>query len=281
MRHPTYYEIPDMARVAVVGDWHGNTPWINELLPYLARRGYTHVLHVGDFGVSGPGYHETAFAKTLQTLTERHKITVLFIRGNHDNPDYLDSLPVTLRPTDYMEFDTLTYLHEGNERIGYMSDGFLLTHLGRKIMGLGGAVSIDREFRTPGRDWWAGETIPHAFRNVAESWDAELDPIDVMITHDAPATAPLQLFPDFEARFHVESVTVCREHREYLQWIVEQMEPRAVIHGHYHRRTTGHGRLRDGTPFRCEGLGHDSRRRFVPDFVDEHVLDLTEMLSKM
>lgn len=281
MRHSMYYEIPDMARVAVVGDWHGNTPWINELLPYLARRGYTHVLHVGDFGVSGPGYHETAFAKTLQTLTERHKITVLFIRGNHDNPDYLDSLPVTLRPTDYMEFDNLAYLHENNERIGYMSDGFLLTHLGRKIMGLGGAVSIDREYRTPGRDWWARETINPLFRDTAEGWVGEADSIDVMITHDAPATAPLQLFPAFEARFKAASAKACQDHRDYLQWIVERIKPQALIHGHYHRRTTGEGHLADGTTFRCEGLEHDSRKRFVPDFVDDHVLDLTELLSRL
>lgn len=278
MLHSMYYEIPDTARVAVVGDWHGNTPWISELIPYLARQGYTHIIHVGDFGVNGPGYHETAFARTLETLTERHDLMILFIRGNHDNPEYLNGLPVTLHPSDNMELDNLVYLDEA-ERIGYMRDGFLLAHLGRKIMGLGGAVSIDREFRTPGRDWWAGETIHPTFKYTAEGCDGL--GIDVMITHDAPATAPLQLLPEFEARFNEESVKACQDHREYLQWIVERIKPQALVHGHYHRRTTGEGTLEDGTLFRCEGLAHDSRKRFVLDFVDEHALDLTEMLANM
>ena len=59
---------------------------------------------------------------------------------------------------------------------------------GLTVGGLGGAFSVDYEHRIEGKDWWRNEE-PTSEEATALSADG---PLDLLITHDAPAGVPLQ-----------------------------------------------------------------------------------------
>jgi hypothetical protein len=104
-------------------------------------------------------------------------ITLIVSGGNHDNWDTLEKLPV--------EEDGLATFRS-NIRV---LPGGGRTQIGGLVVGaLGGAFSVDQELRTEGKDWWSNEepTPKEAQKLIADG------PVDVLITHDAPAGVPLK-----------------------------------------------------------------------------------------
>jgi hypothetical protein len=80
--------------IAVAGDWHADYDWAAACVRELAQRGFSEVLHVGDFGV-GFGSN-LVYIDPLEALLARQGLTVYVTPGNHENYDIIDSLPVAL-----------------------------------------------------------------------------------------------------------------------------------------------------------------------------------------
>jgi len=128
------------------------------------------VFQVGDFGI---GFIlEQKEEKRLNYLNNRMKISnsdVFAIRGNHDNPKYF---------TGETKLSNVTLL----------KDYSVVNINGWNILGVGGAVSVDRWDR-PGfwkpekkrYSWWKDEVFV-----LREDILNELRDIDIVITHSAP-----------------------------------------------------------------------------------------------
>lgn len=120
------------------------------------------------------------------------------------------------------------------------------------MVALGGAYSLDQVYRSPYVSWWPQETI-----SVAEATKCVADgPVDVMFTHDCPAGIDMPFH--FSLPEHVERAA--DQHRDLLRGVVDDVKPKVLYHGHYHRRyddvlegedyrTQVHGLGMDGTPF--------------------------------
>jgi hypothetical protein len=78
--------------------------------------------------------------------TNCNGVNLYFIRGNHENHDILESIPL------------VNGVGSLSSHIFYLSDG---EHqlFGKKIFVCGGADSIDKFIRTEGLSWWAAETV--------------------------------------------------------------------------------------------------------------------------
>lgn len=141
----------------LVGDIHGivgNIAHIRKLHPDADE-----IIVVGDMGVGFPGPEDALFRRLSEEITT--KPFVRFIRGNHDNPEVCR-----------------TFTDGG---IQWIPDG----HIEDGILFVGGAWSIDFQFRTPGFDWWHNEELNE------EDWEeifrkVEGQAIHTVISHDAP-----------------------------------------------------------------------------------------------
>lgn len=186
-----------MTTLRVIGDVHGKfKPYRNII------RDVPFSIQVGDMGVGFMGFR----GGELRSLTNppydamaegRH----LFIRGNHDNPD------VCRRQKHWIPD-------------GSVVDG---------VYCLGGAVSIDRAYRTEGLDWWADEECSYAALERMIDDYALIKP-EVVITHDCPDSIAGEILASFrKGRIEDGSRT-----RVALERMLAIHQPRHWLFGHWH-----------------------------------------------
>lgn len=182
--------------IVVLGDLHNPPPsWASELV-YNAAGEPDAVIQVGDLGWA-PGR-----MKGWGHVPWKYH----FIDGNHDH------LPSLLK-------------HEEPAEVApgliYCPRGSTLTLDGRRVGFLGGAKSIDREWRVEGKEWWPEEEL------TPEDADPLRDQaIDLLITHCPPRsvmTAMLRHRPDDQTSLVVQAI-----------W--EELGKPQLICGHMHRR---------------------------------------------
>ncbi|QKJ19916.1 hypothetical protein [Microbacterium hominis] len=102
------------------------------------------------------------------------------------------------------------------------------------VLCLGGAASVDRAWRTPGRTWFPEERITDAMVDAAIAGGAA----DVLLTHESPhvtATRNVRTilltnpggFPD-------EALEESRASRQQIDRVVDAVTPAVHLHGHMH-----------------------------------------------
>lgn len=226
-------------RFAVAGDWHGDLSIARAVVRTLKSEDVHLLLHVGDLAFRWPGPKKGRFDKRLGQLLDDADIEFLFIDGNHDN---------------HKELRELKLMHDGtrrlSDRISYVPRGTVIERHGILIGGLGGAYSIDRRWRTEGKDVWADLEEPTAAE--AERLMASA-PVDVLLTHDVPAgfqgLEGLALPPDISS--------AAERTRELLQRTVEVLQPALLFSGHWHQRKSQEFVWSDGPPTAAHVLAHE------------------------
>ncbi|WP_336716273.1 metallophosphoesterase family protein [Arthrobacter sp. USHLN218] len=203
--------------VAVAGDWHGDVPWMRAVVDAAAAAGAELILHVGDLAVLWPGRDKGKFDRRLQQRLELRDMRLVFVDGNHDNHQELRLLQ--------LDDEGLAPLRP---RIRYLPRGARFTYAGLTIAGLGGAYSIDQEWRTAGKDWWPDEDVT----------DEDVDrliaggPTDILVTHDVPygvrVKSDLHLPP--------KVLEASEATRARLRRAVDALRPASVFAGHWHQR---------------------------------------------
>jgi hypothetical protein len=93
---------------------------------------------------------------------------------------------------------------------------------------LGGAYSVDQQFRTVGRDWWPDEELSYQSMQAAIDKYETYRP-DVVVSHDAPLEVTKYLFKP-------QSNWASRTNRG-LQIMFDIHKPSLWIHGHWHRNS--------------------------------------------
>lgn len=220
--------------LAVFGDWHGAAGWALASIRSAAREGVRTAIHVGDFGLDWPGAKRGRYEAKLNKYLIDLGITLVVSGGNHDNWDTLEKLLV--------EDDGLATTRS-NIRVLPRRGRAMIE--GLAVGGLGGAFSVDYEHRTVGKDWWANE---EPTREEADALIAG-GPLDILITHDAPAGVPLtgefQLSPDLTEK--------ANKTRDLLGEVVNSLAVPHLFCGHW--ASAAHTRVE---PF--EWNRHQSRR---------------------
>lgn len=259
--------------VAVAGDWHGDGVWANARLQSLGSRGIDIVVHVGDFGI-WPGNTGKRYLRTVDAACGAHGISLLVVPGNHEDWGRLTTLWAGPKRRGPHGAALPLYL---TDHIAILPRGWRWEMGGRTFVALGGAPSLDRAWRTEGRDWWPQEQIApdDVARTVAGGY------ADVMVTHDAPgppwctpqvasilATNPMG-WPD-------TSLAYASIGRERVTEAFLGVKPRLVVHGHYHCSGETTVRLpgtdHDTTIWSLHAQGHEGNVRLL----DLHTLKAPE-----
>lgn len=189
-----------------IGDCHGKT---EVLVNILARRcgESDFTLQLGDMGLGFQGVK-------LPHLDESFG----FIRGNHDNPD-------------------ICRMHKN-----YASD----YGMWNGVFVVGGAYSIDWQWRRPGESWWSTEELSLEDGQRAYKAYCEAKPV-IVATHECPKEIGEQLLKDGGFRPEKWGSTESRT-AKLLQDMWDVHKPEHWFFGHYHRDWAIDIR---GTKFNC------------------------------
>lgn len=208
--------------IFVTGDLHG-TLGVERLYDdnfpqgkLLTKDDYLVIL--GDFGFVWDGSEDEN--QWLDWLNNRN-YTVLFIDGNHENFDMLNSLPV--------EIWNEGKVHRIRENVIHLMRGQVFNINGVKIFTFGGARSTDREYRTEYISWWKDEIPSYSeceegLSNLEKNnWK-----VDYIFTH----TCSREMIPDIEE--YISIIGLVDPTNKYLQILEDKCIFRHWYFGHFH-----------------------------------------------
>lgn len=171
-----------MSRIFITGDTHGSYD-----MTKLSRRHFQegktltkndYVIICGDFGCVWGGELEKS-DKWWQNWLDNQPWTTLWIDGNHENHDLLQTYPI--------EQWHGGRIHKINNSIYHLMRGEVFTINDKTIFTFGGGYSTDRAYRKEGVSWWKGELPTHEEVNYAlQSLEKYNNHVDIILTHDAP-----------------------------------------------------------------------------------------------
>lgn len=171
-----------MSRIFITGDTHGSYD-MTKLSRRYFQEGKTltkndYVIICGDFGCVWGGELEKS-DKWWQNWLDEQPWTTLWIDGNHENHDLLQTYPV--------EQWHGGRIHKINNSIYHLMRGEVFTINDKTIFTFGGGYSTDRAYRKEGVSWWKGELPTHEEVNYAlQSLEKYNNHVDIILTHDAP-----------------------------------------------------------------------------------------------
>lgn len=210
-----------MKNLLVAGDWHGNSYAAQSCFEDAERYNCDAVFQVGDFGVSFGPSRPIRFVQNASTIARKWGIPLYFIDGNHENFD------VVFDWDKNGERNRDGHV-EVAENVFYVPRGTIWDWDGKVFAAMGGAASIDRDWRTLGYDYFPEELIStaqtyHMLNDFDENWKQ----IDYFFTHDCSDRTPwgFQLVPDKESQ----------RNRRIIDGLVDYTHPRWHFHGHMHK----------------------------------------------
>lgn len=206
-----------------VGDVHGKYRRYKEIIkwaPASIQKGAPASIQVGDLGV---GFRRTQGPNAGQIKgNPPHALMVehnaRFIRGNHDNPE------------------------ECRKHSQWIPDGYYDPTT--KTMFIGGAFSIDREFRIKDYSWWEDEELSYATLSYLLAVYEKLKP-EIMVTHDAPQAIAYEVLRPL--LMQDSGFTPSRTSQAFQQMLGIHV-PKLWIFGHYH---ISFDHILQGTRFVC------------------------------
>ena len=214
-------------KVALLGDIHGDVRYLEWALQHAANAGAEAMIQLGDFGFN----FNDGFLSALADVTDRYGIPMFVVRGNHDDPWWFRK-------------------HQRLGDVHLIPDGFVATIGTKTVAFLGGAVSIDRDWREENVSWWKDERVnPH----IVNAWAMDDVKADVLISHESPLL-PNNL-PEF--KLPPDITRDCDEDRHFVRMAAEILEPDVIYHGHYHVRHTKTLFMGGGKKALIEGLNCD------------------------
>lgn len=208
----------------ITGDTHGVLD-IGKVVSYFEGREdeFTeddYLMICGDVGACGFSAGEEAEARRIFRSLP---VTVLFIDGNHENFERLNSYPVEEWNGGKVHFIENNLIH--------LMRGQVFTIDGTTFFTFGGAHSIDRMLRVEGLSWFP-EEIPsyEEYEEGLANLEAHDNSVDYILTHTAPLdVAGAMGYGDYSG----EEAAL----RKYLQQLADEVEFKEWFFGHFHEDT--------------------------------------------
>lgn len=168
--------------VFLTGDTHGEADIAKVDAFALVAQDLTRddvLIVLGDFGLVWADPPSEGERRRLDWYEEQ-PWTTLFVDGNHENFDLLDALPVTHRYGGRV--------HEVRPHVVHLMRGETYHIGGHSFFVLGGAHSIDVDWRVPHRSWWPQEVPDEEERERLAQAAREVGSVDYVLTHCPPTS---------------------------------------------------------------------------------------------
>lgn len=152
--------------------------------------------------------------------------TTLFVDGNHENFDLLNSYPVTIWNGGKV--------HQLTNKVIHLMRGQVFELDGKTVFTFGGAASTDKQKRTPSLNWW-----PEELASEKELAEAEYNlrthgnQVDYIITHCGYINAVQEL----HRKLNCDKLRICTQ-SYLLSKLLRDVSFSAWFCGHYHLDAT-------------------------------------------
>lgn len=211
--------------IYITGDTHGELHALTENRHLPDKPAFTaqdKLIVCGDFGFvfevrrTNERYWDD---DKLDYLEQFFPAEILFVSGNHENFDRLATYPQEERCGGTVR--------RIRKNIFLLQRGEVYVMEGKKFFTFGGAYSIDKAWRTPGKSWWPQELpSPEEYRHASENLQRHDNTFDYIITHTCPERAIywMKKSPDR----HDAELT------GFLDWLYTTAHFRQWYFGHWH-----------------------------------------------
>ena len=207
--------------IYITGDTHGfndiDKLVLNKTLASLSEDDY--LLITGDFGGIWDGsIHDE---EILNYYAEK-PYTTLFVDGNHENFDLLNSYTV--------EQWNGGKIHRITDKVFHLMRGQVFNIEDRSIFTFGGGLSIDKAFRTVGESWWPQEEpSDEECAEAMENLDKYSFHVDYIMTHAAPESIVRNEIKTSHKLLYAPCKT-----EKFLNIVIEKTKYSHWYCGHYH-----------------------------------------------
>lgn len=231
----------------IIGDTHGNH---QDIKHEITSKNIVNsdLIHVGDFGIGFTTKdNDIKILNVFNDFLKENNNTLHVFRGNHDNPDFFKG--------DYIL-----------SNIKLHPDYTTLELSGKKILGIGGAISIDRRYRKKNNTgYWLDEKFTLDYDKVEVISD-----VDILITHTTikeayPINKPGE-WPYIVEGFAMGDPTLYHdltEERELVSLVFDKLKEKNNIthhfYGHFHQ---SHNMIINECNHKCLGIGEFFNLKF-------------------
>ena len=216
--------------IYITGDTHGTFDLRKVVYFFKGREEEfnrdDYLIICGDVGVCG--FMASDEAKTRDILRNL-PVTVLFVDGNHENFEQLNSYAVETWNGGKVHFIESNIIH--------LMRGQVFEIDGKKFFTFGGAYSVDKMYRTEGITWFP-EEIPSK-EEYEEGWknlEKANFQVDYILSHTAPRKVAAAIGYGELSDDEVEL-------RQFLQRVADETEFTAWYFGHFHEDTDVEGQF--------------------------------------
>ena len=208
------------------GDTHGNHDIGKLFNGGIEFKENDYIIICGDFGVlwnDEKDMREVTLESSLNSLP----CNVLFVDGNHENFNRIYALP------QVQKFDSIVGQYSKN--VFHLKRGHIYKIDDMNFLTMGGALSIDKQWRVEGISWWRQEAITDAELDLAlkniENFESN---IDFVLTHTLPQRAVKEL-GKYTRIFHkLHDENPLKLEKIFLALQEKKCDVKAWICGHWH-----------------------------------------------
>ena len=210
--------------IYITGDTHGNFTRVRNLCRVFETKKEDILIILGDAGIN---YYGADRDKKVKKMLENLPITIFSIHGNHE------MRPKTIPTYKEVEWNGgIVYQEEKYPHLLFAKDGEIYDFEGIKTIVIGGAYSVDKEYRLQnGWGWWADEQPSEEIKARVEKALADNgNKIDVVLSHTTPLKyEPIEMFLSYVDQSKVDKSTEI-----WLDKIEDTIDYKKWYCGHYH-----------------------------------------------
>lgn len=199
--------------IYITGDTHGDIDYKKLLTLKEKNLSYDDYLIIcGDAGICW----STDIFQYFLDLYNDIGCTIIFVDGNHENFEMLNQCPL-------VEYHN-ALMHQIDNHIFHVLRGEIMVIDNLSFLCIGGAISIDKMYRTPYVSWWPEEEITyHDIDNALSNLAKVNNKVDYVITHCCDSHTVIKAF-GFRRDTCTDQLTFIDKVVKYKRWFF----------GHYH-----------------------------------------------
>lgn len=204
--------------IYITGDTHGDFNRFN----HLNLNDEDIMIILGDVGIN---YYLDDYDRNLKERLSKYNFKFFFIQGNHEErPENIST---------YYEvemFGGQVYIEDENPNLIFAKNGELYNFNGKSVLVIGGAYSIDKDYRiTKGYPWFENEQLSELERkSILEKYTGKH--VDIILSH----TCPLKYEPKESFKLSLLQELVDKSMEKFLDKIEEKIDYDKWYCGHYH-----------------------------------------------
>lgn len=204
--------------IYITGDTHGDFHRFNRLI--LNEEDI--VIILGDVGIN---YYLDEYDKKLKERLSKYNFKFFCVQGNHEEK------PENIYSYHEVEmFGGQVFIEDEYPNLIFAKNGELYNLNGKSILVIGGAYSIDKDYRiSKGYPWFKNEQLSEFERkNILEKYSGKH--VDILLSH----TCPLKYEPKESFKFDLPQELMDKSMENFLNEVEEKIDCDKWYCGHYH-----------------------------------------------